>query len=40
MTHPQVAAYRHRTFNAGFLAMNPKARLSQPDPSATADLLD
>ena len=37
MTHPRVAAYRHRTFNAGFLAMNPKARPSQPDPVQSAE---
>ena len=35
MTHPRVAAYWHRTFNAGFLAMHPKARPSQPDPEPT-----
>jgi hypothetical protein len=39
MTHPRVAAYRHRTFNAGFLAMNPKARPSQPDPELPFGLL-
>jgi hypothetical protein len=32
MTHCRTAAYGHRTFNVGFLAMNPKGRLSQPDP--------
>ena len=32
MTHRRVAAYWYRTFNAGFLAMNPEARPSQPDP--------
>jgi hypothetical protein len=37
MTHPRVAAYWHRAFNAGFLTMNPKARPSQPDPSETLE---
>jgi hypothetical protein len=32
MTHQRVAASGHRTFNAGFLAMNPNGRPSQPDP--------
>jgi len=31
-THHRVAAYGHRTFNAGFLAMNLQGRPSQPDP--------
>jgi len=31
-TRWRTAAYGHRTFNVGFLAMNPKVRLSQPDP--------
>jgi len=31
-THQRGAAYGHRTFNAGFLAMNPKGRPSQADP--------
>jgi hypothetical protein len=32
MTHQRVAACGHRTCNAGFLARNPGARPSQPDP--------
>jgi hypothetical protein len=40
MTHPRVAAYWHRAFNAGFLTMNPKARPSQPDPSATFTMFE
>jgi hypothetical protein len=31
-TRRQKAAYGHRTFNAGFLVLNPKGRPSQPDP--------
>jgi hypothetical protein len=30
-----MAAYGHRAFNGGFLAMNPKGRLSQFDPLQT-----
>jgi hypothetical protein len=40
MTHPRVAAYWHRAFNAGFLTMNPKARPSQPDPLLSFDCSD
>ena len=32
MTPWRTAAYGHRTFNVGFLAMNPRGRLSQSDP--------
>lgn len=35
MTRRRLAAYGHRAFNAGFPAMNPIGRLSQPDPLLT-----
>jgi hypothetical protein len=38
-THRRGAAYRHRTFNAGFPAANLKGRLSQPDPNLPVRLL-
>ena len=31
-THQRMPAHGHRTLSAGFLAMNPKGRLSQPEP--------
>ncbi len=39
MTHQRVAAYGHRTFNAGFLAMNAGARPSRPGRKQTIDSL-
>lgn len=39
MTRREVAAYGHRAFNAGFSAMNPIGRTSQPDPSPPASLI-
>ena len=35
LTPWRTAAYGHRTFNVGFVAMNPKGRLSQSDPKQT-----
>jgi hypothetical protein len=35
MTRRRAAAYGHRAFNAGFPAMNPIGRPSQPDPQMT-----
>jgi len=36
MTRRRAAAYGHRAFNAGFPAMNPIGRPSQPDPFRSA----
>jgi hypothetical protein len=37
-TRPRAAAYGQRAFNAGFPAMNPICRPSEPDPFQTLNL--